>query len=229
MKIKRISAIIGLLVVLSLLAACGSAQNPTATTDPKLIYTQVAETVQAQMTKTGAASILTPKATDTELPTEVPPTAALTQGTVSPTTAGTQPTGKATVAGTTSGTAAATLVVLPTNTGQVPTAPEKMLYISQTVKDGTIFKAGDQFTQSWVIKNVGTTTWPNTYRVRFYGGNRFGVDDFTLPGTIIPNQTVTLTVHMTAPANVGKYNSIWVMTNNDGVNFGFFTFNLEVK
>jgi len=229
MKIKRISAVIGLLLVLSFVAACSSAQNPTATTDPKLIYTQVAETVQAQMTKTGAASILTPKPTDTELPTDVPPTEAAPQGTVNPTTAGTQPTGQATVAGTQSGTAAATLAVLPTNTGQAPTAPDKMLYVSQTVPDGTKFKTGDQFTQSWVIKNVGTTSWPNTYRVRFFGGNRFGVDDFHLPATIAPNQSVTLTVHMTAPDKVGQFNSIWVLTNNDGVNFGFFTFNLEVK
>ena len=104
-----------------------------------------------------------------------------------------------------------------------------MLYVSQTVADGTVFKPGDQFAMSWVIKNVGTTTWPNTYRVRFYGGERFGVQDYTLPSTVDPNRSVTLTVNITAPSSAGQYNSIWVLTNNDGVNFGYFTFNLEVK
>ena len=104
-----------------------------------------------------------------------------------------------------------------------------MLYVSQAVADGTVFKPGDQFTMSWVIKNVGTTTWPNTYRVRFYGGVRFGVQDFNLPATVAINSSVTITVQMTAPSTAGQYNSIWVLTNNDGVNFGYFTFNCEVK
>jgi hypothetical protein len=104
-----------------------------------------------------------------------------------------------------------------------------MTYVSQTIADGTKFKAGEQFTLSWVVKNIGTTTWNSTYRVRFFGGTRFGVEDFQIGKTVAPNAALTITVHMTAPDKVGQYNSIWVLTNNDGSNFGSFTFSLEVK
>jgi len=233
MNMKRLCALAGLSILLALAAGCSGGQNPTATTDPILIYTQVAQTVQAQMTKTGAASILTPKPTNTPAPTDVPPTTAPTQGTPNPTTSGTQATAAATQAATsaagTPGTVVATTFTLPTSTGQAPTAPDKMLYVSQTVPDGTKVKANDQFTLSWVVKNVGTTTWDKSYRIRFFGGDRYGIQDQSLQTTVAPNASLTITVHVTAPGKAGQYNSIWVMTNKDGVNFGFFTFSLEVK
>jgi hypothetical protein len=230
MKIKRISGMIGLIVVASVLASCSGGQNPAPTTDPKLIYTQVAETVQAQATQTAAAQVLTPKSTNTPLPTDVPSTLAATNSTVLPSTSGTKSPVISTLSGSgTPGLVLPTLAGVPTSTGQAATAPDKMLYVSQTVADGTKVAPGTQFTQSWVLKNVGTTTWNSTYRVRFYGGNRLGVDDFEIGKTIAPNSTITLTVQMTAPDKVGQYNSLWVLTNNDGVNFGFFTLGLEVK
>ncbi len=107
--------------------------------------------------------------------------------------------------------------------------PDKMLYVSQAVPDGTKFNAGDQFTMAWTIQNVGTTTWDTTYTVRLYGGDRFGVKNFNIPSTVKPQGTVKLTVDMTAPSKAGDYNGIWVITNPNGVNFGYFTFALTVK
>ena len=226
MNTKKIGAIIGLLVVLSFLVGCSSGQNATATSDPKLIYTQVAQTVQAQLAN---AITSTPKFTNTPLPTDVPlPTA--TKGTPNPTTAVTLGTAAATKAAGTPGTAVPTLKnTIPVGTGSPVTVPDKMLYVSQGVPDNTKFKSGDQFSMSWTIKNVGTSTWDNTYRVRFFGGTRLGVQDFTIPQTVKPGATVKLSVEMTAPSSVGQYNSIWVLTNPDGVNFGNFNFACEVK
>ena len=222
MNTKKIGALIGLFVVVSILAGCAAAQNATPTTDPKLIYTQVAQTVQAQIT---TSARLTPKASNTPLPTDVP-LSNTTQGTPNPTFATTKIPNSTVPAGT-PGTA---LPALPTNTGQAPVVvPDKMLFVSQAVPDGTKFNGGDQFTMYWTIKNVGTTTWDKTYTVRLYGGDRFGVQDFPIPGTIVPQQSVKLSVEMTAPSNSGQYNSIWVLTNPTGVNFGYFTFALEVK
>ena len=231
MKIYRIGALFGLMAALFFLAGCSGNKEQTPTTDPKAVYTQVAEqaaqTAQSQLTNVAK---LTPRVTSTPVPTDVPE-ASPTSGAPVPTITGTLPTANPTTAGTTAagGTPQTTPLVLPSATAQASTSPDKMLYVSQTVADGSVFKGGDQFTQSWVIKNVGTTTWPNTYRIRFYGGERFGVQDYTLPATVAPDKSVTLTVNMTAPSSVGQYNSIWVMTNNDGANFGYFTFNLEVK
>ena len=222
MNTRKIGATICLLLALSIMAGCTAAQNAAATTDPKAVYTQVAETVQAQITN-GAK--MTPKVTNTPLPTEIPlPTSA------NSTNAATNGTVVATSPAGTPGAATPTLPnALPTNTGQAPAVPDKMLYISQAVPDSTKFSGGDQFTMSWTIQNVGTTTWDNTYNIRFYGGDRFGVQNFAIPSTVKPQGTVKLSVQMTAPSNSGQYNSIWVITNPDGVNFGYFTFALEVK
>ena len=225
MNTKKIGDLIGLFVVLSILAGCAAAQNTNPTTDPKLIYTQVAQTVQAQIT---TSARLTPKGSNTPLPTDVP-SATATMGTPNPTSATTKIPNSTVPAGT-PGTALPTLPnTLAINTGPAPTVPDKMLYVGQGVPDGTKFNGGDQFTMSWTIKNVGTTTWDNTYQVRFYGGDRLGVNDFTIPGTVVPQQSVKLSVEMTAPNNSGQYNTIWVLTNPTGVNFGYFTFALEVK
>jgi hypothetical protein len=104
-----------------------------------------------------------------------------------------------------------------------------MLYVSQAVPDGTKFNAGDQFTMSWTIQNIGTSTWDKTYTVRLYGGDRFGQQNFPIPSTVKPQGTVKLTVEMTAPSKAGDYTSIWVMTNTNGTNFGYFTLALTVK
>ncbi len=234
MKIKHMGALAGLILVLSFLAGCGAGQNATPTTDPKVIYTQVAEqaaqTAAAQQTNIAK---LTPQATSTPQPTDMPE-ASPTVGTPNPTSAGTQTTPGAqsttnpNAAGTPGGTSPTT-VVLPTNTKPAASLPDKMLYVSQSPADGSVFKPGDTFTMTWKIQNVGTTTWSDNYRVRLYGGERFGVADFNLGSTIAPEATVNITAQMTAPSSTGAYNSIWVPTNLDGANFGYFTFNCEVK
>ncbi len=232
MNIKHMGALAGLILVLSFLVGCGAGQNATPTTDPKAVYTQVAEqaaqTAAAQQTNIAK---LPPQATSTPQPTDTPE-ASPTMGTPNPTSAGTQTTpgtqttAKPTTAGTPGGP---TAVVLPTNTRPAASLPDKMLYVSQSPADGTVFKPGDTFTMTWKIQNVGTTTWDNTYRIRLYGGERFGVQDFNLGSTVAPKATVNITAQMTAPSNTGAFNSIWVLTNLDGANFGYFTFNCEVK
>ncbi len=228
MKIKHMGALAGLVVVLSFLAGCGAGGNATPTTDPKAVYTQVAqqaaETANAQQTNVAK---LTPRATSTPQATDTPE-ASPTAGTPNPTTAGTKTTANPTAAGTAGGNLPTT-VVLPTSTKPAASVPDKMLYVSQSPADGTVFKPGDTFTMTWKIQNVGTTTWDNTYRVRLYGGERFGVADFNLGSTIAPEATISITAQMKAPSSTGAYNSIWVLTNLDGANFGYFTFNCEVK
>jgi len=228
MNTKKIGATISLLLVLSILAGCAAAQNTAPTTDPKTIYTQVAETVQAQITN---AAKLTPKVTNTPLPTDIPlPTSTISAPDATANANATKGTPQATLPAGTPGTGVPTLPGgIATNTPQAPTVPDRMLYVSQGVPDGTKFNKGDQFTMSWTIQNVGSTTWDKTYTVRFYGGDRFGVQNFAIPATVKPQGTVKLSVEMTAPNNSGDYTSVWVITNPDGVNFGYFTFVLTVK
>ncbi len=236
----RSSIILILSVTLLLLTACGAGGNQTPTTDPSTVYTVVAQTVQAQIT--GNAK-LTATATPTPKPTESSAAAATLRPSSTPFGAGTAvsltPQKSGTVAPTSltpqkSGTVAAPLASFTPAAGAATqpagaSSADKMQYVSQKVADGSTFSYGQSFTMTWVIKNIGTTTWDDTYMVRLFAGDRFGADDLKFSGTVKPGETTNVTMDMTAPNKLGEYNSIWVITNTEGRNFGSFTLSIKVK
>jgi len=210
------------------LAGCSAQGSATPTTDPVAVYTQVAQTVQAQITNNAK---LTPQSTNTPKPTEMqgptatlrPSSTPLTQGTAAPTSLTPQKTGT---------------VVLPTlslaTTAPAATLPgatsgDKMEYISQSIADATTFSPLQAFTIIWTIKNIGTTTWDNTYLVRLFAGPNLGATDKTLGQTVKPQGLAKIELDMRAPDKSGDYNIIWVITTPDGRNFGSFTLNFKVK
>ena len=194
------------LISLIILSACGN-RNATPTLDAAAVYTQAVQTVQAGLTET-AISLPTNTPTETELPTFTP-----------------EP------------TLEATYTLIPTSTNSVPpTLPsesngDKGEWLSQSPGDGTTIYANQAFTTTWVVKNIGTTTWNKNYQLRFYLSDpvlRFGGVDIKFPRDVKPGDTVDLSVAMTAPSTAGDYTTVWVLTNDQGVNFYFVTLNIKV-
>jgi len=192
---------VGVLAVISLtaasliLAACAPAQqtNPTATPDSGTQLTAVAHTVAAEKTRIAG---LTPTATVTPKPTETPDvTPTQTSVPATPTSAF---------------TATATKVLVA----------DKAEYVSQSVADNTKFSPGATFSLTWKMKNVGTTTWTTAYMLRHYAGPALGAPStVNFPREVKPGEEVELTVNMTAPTSGGQYQSSWVLTNAEGVNY----------
>lgn len=230
MKFK-FSKLMLLSLIALILVSCSSPSATTPTTDPKVVYTQVAQTVAAQITN---AAKLTPQSTFTPKPTEtlVPsPTAKPTNATVTALTVTVKP-----------GTAVATTPVKLTAalstpgpmvtiapTGGLPVIPDKMEYVGQTITDNSVFSPGQKFTMNWAIKNIGTTTWNDKYMVRLYGGDRCGAPDEPVDSEVAPGKVYRVILDMTAPAKKGSYSTLWVITNPDGRNFGSFYLTFEVK
>ena len=186
-----------MLMGMLLLAACSTATpaapTPAPTADLNLLRTEVAATVLAQCAQICA---LTPTAT--QIPTNTP----------SPT-----PTQDIT---------ATQVLTLTTGTPGTPGAStgDQAKWISQTISDGTRFAPGETFTMVWRIQNIGTTTWTSAYRLRHFSGERFGAPEMIALGTeVAPNQTVDITVQMTAPNTAGTYRTDWVMSNATLYNF----------
>ena len=238
----RSSLILFLSFLILSLTACGTQGNQTPTTDPNTVYTTVAQTVQAQITgnaKLTATITPTPKAAEltaviaTLRPSSTPFGAGTAAVNLTPQKSGTvvatslTPQNNLTVV-VPSVTSATIPVVAATQPAGASSA-DKMQYISQKVADGSTFDQGQAFTMTWVIKNIGSTTWDNSFLVRWFAGNRFGADDLKFSGTVKPGGQTNLTVNMTAPNTVGEYNSVWVLTNTDGRNFGSFTLSIKVK
>lgn len=219
MKMRLNGLMLLVIAAMLLMTGCGGQAAQTPTVDPKVVYTEVAQTVQAQITNNAK---LTPKPTNTPQPTETQgPTATLRPSSTAM-GANTQAPTLTTGAGTAKPTA--TLGTQPP-----VSSADKMLYVSQSVADNSTLQRSEGFTQIWTLKNVGTTTWDQTYLVRFYGGDRFDAKDGSIGQTVKPNGLAKISVDMRAPDKQGEYTGIWVITNPEGRNFGSFTLTIKVK
>jgi hypothetical protein len=196
-RISKLSLVIGLALGLLLLTACSSATpTSTPTLDLNPLRTDVAATVLAQVTRDlalppSATSIPSPTATSTQTPT---PTLS-PSGSPSPATT------------ITAGT-------------PVTTTTDLAEWVSQSIADGTVFAPGETFTMTWQLKNVGTSTWSEAYRLRFYTGDAFGAPQEILLGRVIaPGQVLDISIPMKAPTRPGDYRTDWVLANESRSNF----------
>jgi hypothetical protein len=90
-----------------------------------------------------------------------------------------------------------------------------------TIPDGTTVDAGDDFTKTWRLSNVGTCSWSPAYALVFVSGNRMhGPISSAVPGTVYPGQTVDVSVRLSAPDDGGEYQGYWKLRNAAGTLFG---------
>jgi len=193
LKFFRTAGLI-LLTATLLLSGCSPTVQSTPTMDAQVVRTQAAETAQAFLTN---AALLTPSATITSTPTQTntpqPPTATFTATLITP-------------------LASATM----TPQSSVDTA----IYVDQSPADGTIVTPGSEFNVTWRIKNTGVSTWTTGYRLRYYAGTFMSpVSTVNLPNIVRPQEEVTITLPIKAPASAGEYTTIWVLSNEQDANF----------
>ena len=84
-----------------------------------------------------------------------------------------------------------------------------------TIPDNTSFPAGTIFTKTWRIKNVGTCTWTHEYSLflvgRIPGGDFFQISN--LQEIVYANQTIDISVELTAPSAQGIARWEWMLQN----------------
>jgi hypothetical protein len=89
------------------------------------------------------------------------------------------------------------------------------------VPDGTAFKPGESFVNTWRLKNTGTSTWTPAYSVVFVSGNQMGGPaSAPLPNNVPPGQTVDISINLVAPNDSGSYFSYWTLRNPSQNTFG---------
>ncbi len=179
------------------IAACGNAEEVAPTIDPIAVMTDVAGTVQAEVTQN---ALLTPSATVPPPPTATLP-ALPTQALPAIPTTSTNP-------------------IAPTvPAGQLP---DDAAYVADIdVQDGDVFWQGERFTKTWQIENTGTTTWDTKYRLVYKDGTITSEElVFNLISPVEPGELLNISVKMTAPEVLGSYTNYWQMMNEDGQFFG---------
>jgi hypothetical protein len=187
-----------------LLSACNMPIVGNTTPDPGPLFTQAAQTAEAQPTNT--LPVTQPTSVFTQVvptpTTAVPPTAtSTTEPSATPTTAATPTTTATTIGGT---------------------CTDQMDFVSDvTVPDDTEMLAGQEFIKTWRLKNTGTCTWTNQYALVFISGDQMnGISPVPLTGSIASNTTVDISANLKAPGTIDTYRGDWQLRNASGVNFG---------
>jgi hypothetical protein len=198
--------IVTILLVATLMAACAPAASTAGPTpDVAAVRTSAASTVVSQFTLT--AAVFTPMV-------PAAPTKAVATDTTEPDVTATVTT--APVAQVTN--AEGTVVALCDKYAWDPET------VDVNIPDNTPVSPGQDFVKTWKIKNIGTCTWGEGYKMVFSYSS--SPDDDSLNGVaqplsaaIAPGQEVDVSVQFTAPDLPGTYFSVWTMQNNKGISF----------
>ena len=205
----------GLLLILAaaamILSACGAAAEAEPTTDPNMVFTQVAETVMVSMTQTSQAMppTATPEPTATPAPTQPPvPTVDLTQATQS---------------------AVPTVALGPTATVQI--YGDGAQWKNQSPMDGKVFSEGEEFTFHVCWINIGSTDWDETFYLKFADGNNLwsNTKTFYVGDIVEPGDTWCFDLPSVAPWSAGSYITRWYLYDGDGnfINEVYFSYKVE--
>ena len=89
-----------------------------------------------------------------------------------------------------------------------------------TIPDNSVLASNTPFTKTWRLRNAGSCTWNSHYLVSYMAGTTMT----QVPGywivpqgqTVVPGQTVDISVGMTSPVQSGNYGSYWGLKNENG-------------
>lgn len=198
MKQKSLQALSLLMVAVFLLGACAPA-TPTVAPEPTqdstqqavIIATSAVQTVEARYTLEAA----NPVATETLPPATQ--TATFQAPTLPNVTNTPRPAG-----------------------GQMPCYAADFV-ADVTIPDGKLMTPGFVFTKTWRIKNTGTCAWDTDHKIYLERGDAMTTTtSFPLNRKILPNETVDISIAMTAPASEGIYTGFWRIATPYGGSFG---------
>jgi hypothetical protein len=103
-------------------------------------------------------------------------------------------------------------------------------FVSQNVV--TTMEAGQTYSASIRLRNVGTSNWNGTYRLSSEnptGNFIWGLNSVNLPNSVPPGSEVTFTFNITAPSTPGTYNFQWRMMKDGTGSFGPLTTNQQIN
>ncbi|HEX7619658.1 MAG TPA: NBR1-Ig-like domain-containing protein [Anaerolineales bacterium] len=190
------------------LASCGGG---APTTDPSLAFTQIWQTVAVAQAQTALAASQTPSLTVTPAVSSTPQTTNTPLMTNTP------------LPGIPSMTPIVSSAPVVTQSGLCDNA---VGVTDVTYPDGAIVPAGESFIKTWKVKNLGPCTWTQNYRL-IYGWPAGGAGtnwNTTRPSvftaSVLPGETIDISVTLKAPTTAGNYAAAFRMQNDKGFNFG---------
>lgn len=111
--------------------------------------------------------------------------------------------------------------VIPPRTVETPAVDMARFVADVTIEDGTVIQPGANFTKTWRIRNSGTTTWKDGYRLQHIRDRRFNAPESVPLPPAAPGEIVDVSVPMQAPTQSGTFRSTWQPRNPSGQFFDF--------
>jgi len=96
-----------------------------------------------------------------------------------------------------------------------PECQARLVYVGETVPDGTEFKPGETFDKVWRIRNDSPCPWPGG-SLRFSSGDRMGASASASVPAIPQGKTYDISLPMQAPSSPGDYLGKWLLSQPDG-------------
>jgi hypothetical protein len=102
-----------------------------------------------------------------------------------------------------------------------PCTDKALFKTDVTIPDGTVLTAGESFTKTWQLQNIGSCRWDAEYSLVFVEGDAMsGPDSLPLTVEVDPGEEAQISVQLSAPAGVGSYQGAWKLRNPNGLLFG---------
>jgi len=92
-----------------------------------------------------------------------------------------------------------------------------------TIPDDTQLDNGEEFAKTWRVHNAGTCAWPEDTVLAFSSGTQMDAPESVEVGAVESGAEVEVSVSMKAPAEAGRYTSVWQMKTAEGVFGGKLT------
>ena len=90
-----------------------------------------------------------------------------------------------------------------------------------TIPDGTPMKAGEVFTKTWLVQNIGGCAWHAGFTFDHVGGDRMRGNAVVLQEPIQTGSKREISVQLTVPSGqTGLIQSSWRMADENGTFFG---------
>lgn len=92
--------------------------------------------------------------------------------------------------------------------------------VKETIPDGTVLTASEEFVKTFTLENVGETTWNEKYQIVFYaspqGETLDAPQSIPLGEKVNPGEEVVVSIPLKAPKNAGAYTVVWQLVNPNG-------------
>jgi uncharacterized protein YkwD len=104
---------------------------------------------------------------------------------------------------------------IPTNS---PDCTNSAAFVADvTIADNDIVPAGTSFTKTWRVRNTGTCIWGPGYTLSHYSDETMLAPASVPLSVTLPNQTVDISVDLTASSADGKHTAFFVIKNPAGL------------